>query len=54
MENVIKAQDILAEVPLPEDAEDQIERLFEAASEDEKPFFDMIFEGLFVAQQGTA
>lgn len=54
MENVNRAQEILAMVPLPDDAEDQIERLFEAASEDEKPLFDMIFEGLFVAQNGTA
>lgn len=36
--------------PLPEDAREQIDRLYKEASEDEKTFFSMIYEGLFLEE----
>ena len=44
------AQAILAKEPLPEDAEKQIDALYERADDNERPLFDMIYEGLFVAK----
>lgn len=44
-----QAQEILRIVPLPDDAEARIDALFEAASEDDRPLFAWIYEGLSVA-----
>lgn len=41
-----KAQEILGLDPLPDDAEQQIDALYEQAGDDEKPLFDWIYEGL--------
>ena len=44
-----RAKEILGMDPLPEDAEAQIDALREIAPAEEKPFFDWIYEGLFVS-----
>lgn len=49
MPNVEAAQALLALDPLPEDIEARIDALFQQASEDEKPFFDDLYEALFAA-----
>lgn len=45
-----QAQAIVGMDPLPDDAEAQIEALEAEADENEKPLFEMIYEGLFVAE----
>ena len=45
-----RAQAILGLDPLPDEAEEQIDALYDEADENEKPLFSMIYEGLFVAE----
>ena len=40
--------------PIPEDAEAQIDALRKIASDEDKPFFDWIYEGLFVSYESAA
>ena len=49
-----KAGEILGMDPLPEDAEAQIDALYKIASDEDKPFFDWIYEGLFVSYGSAA
>ena len=48
-----KAAKILGMEPLPEDAEAQIDALYEIADDDDKPLFAWIAEGLFVARDAS-
>lgn len=52
MKNVDQALEIIAKEPLPDDAREQIDALYEQASEDEKPLFSMVYEGLVLAEDG--
>ncbi len=49
-ENMTKAQAIIAEKPLPEDAREKIDKLYEASDDEEKQFFGKIYEGLFLQE----
>lgn len=54
MTNLELAQIVLDQTPLPENAEAQIDALFASATEDEKPLFVWIYEGLAVMQDAVA
>lgn len=50
MDKLEQAQEILRQEPLPDDAQAQIDALFEEATADEREQFAWIYEGLAVAQ----
>ena len=53
MKNVDEALKIIAKEPLPKDAREQVDALYEKASDDEKPLFDMVYEGLVLGEDGS-
>ncbi len=46
-----KAQALLGTIPLPDDAEEQLEKLADEAGPEFEAEFDMLSEALFVARQ---
>lgn len=54
--NLDKAFELLGKVPLPDDAEDQLENLIDTANNDEKPLIETLTEALFSQREidGTA
>ena len=54
--NLDKAFELLGTVPLPDDAEDQLENLIDTANNDEKPLIETLSEALFSQREidGTA
>lgn len=46
MKNINQAQKILEKEPLPQDAREQVDALYEQSSSEEKELFSMIYEGL--------
>ncbi|MEE9326442.1 MAG: hypothetical protein V3U71_04045 [Cocleimonas sp.] len=47
-ENMAKALDILAEQPIPDDARERIDKLYDDSDEEEKEGFSKVYEGLFL------